>query len=468
MKQDRLIGYFDKSASDRDRWIKKNKYYNKLLIKFLKFHIPEEKNVLEIGCGIGFILNSLKPKKGFGIDFSKEIISLGSKKYKTINFIVGNASNYRLNEMFDYIIISDSIGYFEDVQAVLKNIRQNCTNKTRIIINYYNKLWEPILKLAEFLGFKAKEPFTNWLSKKDIEGLLNLEQFEVIKTGEIILIPKSLPLISNFCNRYLAPLPLIRKLCLSQYIVARPINIESRKEKTVSIIVPARNEKGNIEKIVQHLPSFGKKTEIIFVEGNSSDGTWDEIKKIVEKYKTKQILYAQQDGIGKGDAVRKGFELASGELLMIYDADMTVPAKDLEKFYEAMVSNKGEFINGSRLVYPMEGEAMRTLNLFGNKMFSLMFSWLLDQRLKDTLCGTKAISKENYMRLKKNRSYFGDFDPFGDFDLIFGASKMDLKIVEIPIRYQERKYGETNIRRFAHGWLLIKMCLFAMRKIKFI
>ena len=116
----------------------------------------------------------------------------------------------------------------------------------------------------------------------------------------------------------------------------------------------------------------------------------------------------------------------------------------------------------------MEEKAMRFLNLLGNKFFSLMFSWLLDQRFKDTLCGTKVLFKSDYEQLKKGRKFFGEFDPFGDFDLIFGASKLNLKLVEIPIRYKERTYGMTNIRRFRHGLLLFKMCFFAFKKIKFI
>jgi SAM-dependent methyltransferase len=463
-----LVSFFDKKAKKRSKWLRRNKYYNKQIISFMRFHIPKQSSVLEIGCGTGFLLNTLSPKKGMGIDFSEKMIEIARRKYPHLNFLQADAHNYQLKEKYDYIIISDTIGYFEDIQAVLKNIKQNCTEKTRIIITSYNFLWEPFLKLSEVLGLKMKQPFTNWLSPKDITGLLELEDYDIVKTGNKILMPKYIPLISHFANVYLTNLPLFKRMSLMKFIVARPINLVPRKEKSVSIVIAARNEKGHIEKIVQSLPTIGKKTEIIFIEGGSKDDTWGEIKRVAAKYKSLGIKYAQQDGKGKGDAVRKGFDMATGDILMIYDADMTVPAKDLEKFYEAITSNKGEYINGTRLVYPMEKEAMRTLNLFGNKMFSLMFSWLLDQRMKDTLCGTKVMMKENYEILKRNRSYFGDFDPFGDFDLIFGASKMDLKIVEVPIRYQDREYGDTNIQRFSHGWLLIKMCFFAMRKIKFV
>src|SRR3989338_4774357 len=463
----KLIKFFDSKAKFRDKWIKRNKYYNNEIIKFMKFHIPKDSRVLEIGCSTGHLLNALSPN-GVGIDFSKEMIRIAQKKYPHLKFIKADAANYQLKEKFDYIILSDTIGYFEDIQVVFKNIRQNCTNNTRIIINSFNYLWEPLFRFMEFIGLKMKQPFSSWLSSQDIRNLLKLEDFDIIKSGEKVLFPKYIPLISGIFNRFLANLPLIRKLCIVQYIIARPINIEPKTEKSVSIVIAARNEEGNIEKIIKTLHSLGKKNEIIFIEGGSSDNTWNEIIRVAGKYKKKDIKYAKQDGTGKGDAVRKGFEMASSDILMIYDADMTVPANDLIKFYEAIASNKGEFINGSRLVYPMEKQAMRTLNLFGNKMFGLLFSWMLNQKLKDTLCGTKVISKKNYDILKKNRKYFGDFDPFGDFDLIFGASKMDLKIAEIPIRYKERTYGDTNIRRFAHGLLLIKMCLFAMKKIKFV
>ena len=216
------------------------------------------------------------------------------------------------------------------------------------------------------------------------------------------------------------------------------------------------------------MPSLGSHTEIIFVEGNSTDETLVEITRIKEKYPHKDIKIMQQDGKGKGDAVRKGFDAATGDILMILDADLTVRPEDLPKFYEALVRGDGEFINGSRLVYPMEDESMRLLNIFGNKFFGLMFTWLLEERLKDTLCGTKVLWKEDYKKIKAGRKFFGDFDPFGDFDLLFGASKLNFKIVDLPIHYQARIYGETNISRFSHGWLLLKMCFFAMKKIKFI
>ncbi|MFA4818170.1 MAG: glycosyltransferase [Parcubacteria group bacterium] len=457
-------------AEKRSMYIDRNKYYYRDLTKFLRYNIPNGKNVLEIGCGIGYILDSVKPSRGVGIDISPEMIKIAKNKYPNLEFLVMDAQNIELGEKFDFIIISDVLGYFEDVQKFLKSLARVCTPETRIIFTYHNFLWAPMLGLAEMLNLKMRQARLNWLNTNDLSNLLYLENYDVIKTGRRLLFPKYIPLLSNLLNRYIGQLPIINKLCLVNFVIAR-INpdLSDKKDFSVSVVIPARNEEGNIENAIKRMPKLGSHTEIIFVEGNSSDNTYKEIIRVYEKYKDQyDIKYAKQDGKGKGDAVRKGFALAQGEILMILDADLTVPPEDLSKFYQAISSGRGEYINGSRLIYPMEKEAMRFLNMLGNKFFSIMFSWLLGQRLKDTLCGTKVLSRKNYQSLIANRSYFGDFDPFGDFDLIFGSAKLNLKIVEVPIKYRAREYGDTNISRFTHGWLLLKMVVFAMNKIKFL
>ncbi len=462
------MGYI---SQKRDKYIRRNKYYYKDMIKFLKFNIPESSHVLEIGCGTGYLLNALKPSRGVGIDISPGMISIAKEKYCHLEFFQMNAENIHLEETFDFIVISDTLGYFEDIQRAFKELAKVVHPGTRIIITYHNFLWQPLLKVAEWLRLKMPQPHLNWLNKPDIINLLQLEGFDIIKKGRRFLFPKFFPLLSWFFNKYIAHLPLFNRLCITGYIIARPavLSAVDNKDFSVSVIVPARNEKGNIENAVKRMPRLGKHTEIIFVEGHSTDNTLDEIKGVCEKYKEQlDIKYTIQEGKGKGDAVRKGFATANGDILMILDGDLTVPPEDLPKFYSAITSGRGEYINGSRLVYPMEKQAMRILNIFGNKFFSLMFTWLLGQPLKDTLCGTKVISKENWEKIMANRSYFGEFDPFGDFDLIFGAAKLNLKIVEVPIRYRAREYGKTNISRFHHGWLLLKMVFFAMNKIKFI
>ena len=464
-----VVELINNMASSRNSWIRKNRYYYTELTKFLKYNIPEGSEVLEIGCGTGEILASLKPKRGVGIDISAKMIEIAKKQYQNLEFEVMDAEKLKLNGEFDYVIISDTIGYFEDVQKVFHALKNVTYRSTRVVITYQNFLWMPVLGLAELLRFKMPSKKLNWLNLDDIVNLLEIEGYEMVKQGNRFIFPFYIPIISLLLNRYIGNLPLINHLGLIGYVVARPTGKVKKKDYSVSVIVPARNEKGNIENIVKRAPRIGNSTEIIFIEGHSGDGTLEEIKRVCQTYRSdKKLLYAIQTGKGKGDAVRKGFDLASGEILMILDADLTVPPEDLPKFYSALVSDKAELVNGSRLVYPMEREAMQTLNILGNRFFSIMFTWLLGQKIKDTLCGTKVMFKDDYIKIAHNRCFFGNFDPFGDFDLIFGAAKLNLKIKDIPIRYRARQYGDTNISRFKHGWLLLKMVLFAMNKIKFI
>lgn len=456
--------------NSREHYLKINAYYYTELLKFFRFNIQPGSKVLEIGCGIGNLLAGIKPKIGVGIDILPKMIEEAKKRYPKLIFHQMDAQDNTLNDKFDYVILSDTLGYFEDIQRVFVKMKKNVTPHTRIIITYHNFLWQPLLDLVERLHLKMPQKRLNWLNYNDISNLLYLEGYDVVKRGGKLLIPIHIPFFSNIINRYFANIPLINKLCLVEYIIARIKNEKNAyKTPSVSVIVPARNEFGNIENVVKRLPKLGKHTELIFIEGHSSDKTLGEIKRVCEKYsKIRDLKYRVQNGKGKGDAVRKGFFVANGDILMILDADLSVAPEDLIKFYKAIVTGKGEFINGSRLVYPIENEAMRNLNILGNNFFSLVFSYLLGQRLKDTLCGTKVILAEDYAKIAKGRSYFGNFDPFGDFDLLFGAAKLNLKIVEVPIRYRSRTYGKTNISRFKHGWLLLKMIIFAMSKIKFI
>lgn len=463
--------FFNKIADKRDRWKNKNRYYHREIAKLCRFLIPSKKTVLDIGCGTGDLLASSSPSYGLGIDISENMVRIARKKYPNLKFYAQDVQNITINERFDYVILSDILGDLEDMQKAFGELKKVSDEKTRIIITFYNYLWEPILTIGEKLGMKMPQPIQNWLGKKDVENILDLAGLEVIKSGKYLLFPAYIPVVSNIVNTYIARLPIIRDLCLVNYFIVRQnSNNYVDKEYSVSVVIPARNEAGNIENAVIRIPKLGKSTELIFIEGHSRDNTREEIKRVIEKYKNKKniLLVDQGKGKGKADAVRKGFNKATGEILIILDADLTVAPEDLQKFYQLLRTNKSEFVQGSRLVYPLEKDAMRFLNKLGNKFFSAVFTWLLDQNIKDTLCGTKALFRNDYNRIAANRSYFGDFDPFGDFDLIFGASKLNLKISEIPVRYYARKYGTTNISRFKHGLLLFQMTIFAARKLKFI
>jgi len=350
---------------------------------------------------------------------------------------------------------------------VFRSLRRVSAPHTRLVVAYYSHLWEPVLDLAEWMGQKMPQPDVNFLSSSDITNLLYLAGFEVVRTEWRQLIPKSLLGIGTAINRFIGTLPLIRRLCLRHYIVARPFERRTDWKPSVSVLVPCRNEKGNIESAVTRMPRFAADMEILYVEGHSSDGTFEECERVRDAYAGEwEIHVAQQEGKGKGDAVRKGFDMASKDILMILDADLTVAPEDLPKFYQAITEGTGEFINGTRLVYPMEKGAMRFLNYWANRSFALIFSFLLNQRFSDTLCGTKVLLKKNYDAIAAGRDYFGEFDPFGDYDLIFGAAKLNLKITEVPIRYADRTYGEPQISRFRDGFLLLRMVVFAWRKLK--
>jgi len=421
--------------------------------------------VLELGCADGRLLAALQPARGVGVDFSEEMIYRAQARYPNLEFIRADVHDLSgLRETFDIIILSDLVNDLWDVQRVLEQVKPLCHPRTRLILNFYSRLWQFPLSLAQRSNLATPNLYQNWLTREDLDALLRLAGFEPIRATQEVLMP--IP-IGGFANRFLVRLWPFRELALSNFIIARPAPRRTDEPK-VSVVIAARNEAGNIKAIFERTPKMGRETEIIFVEGHSKDDTYAAIEREMAAQPSTPSLLLKQPGIGKADAVRAGFEKATGDVFMILDADLTVPPEDLPRFYEALVSGKGEFINGVRLVYPMQQEAMRTLNFIGNKFFSLAFSWLLGQPIKDTLCGTKVLWKRDYEQIAANRSYFGDFDPFGDFDLIFGAAKLNLKIVDLPIRYRERTYGTTNISRWKHGLLLLRMVTFAARRIKFI
>ncbi len=427
--------------------------------------------VIEIGCRTGDLLASLSPSFGVGIDFSEEMIRQAAQSHPELCFIVADAHQLGcIRQKFDVIILSDLVNDLWDVQTVFNQIAEISSPATRLILNTYSRLWELPLRLAQTLKVMTPLLPQNWLTIEDISNLLNLSDFEVIRSWSEILWTFDTPVLAKFFNCFAVKIWPFRYFALTNFIIARPCAIRCAvKEKpSVSVIIPARNEAGNISQIFGRMPEMGTGTEMIFVEGHSADDTYAVIEKEIQRHPERQCRLFRQTGKGKGDAVRLGFAHAEGEILIILDADLTVLPEELPRFYDALISGKGEFINGVRLVYPMEKQAMRYLNLIGNKFFSLAFSWLLEQSVKDTLCGTKVLWKYDYERIAANRAYFGDFDPFGDFDLLFGAAKLNLKIADMPIRYNERTYGSTNIRRWKHGWLLLRMIMFAAGRMKFV
>jgi SAM-dependent methyltransferase len=463
--------FYDATAANLEKFRRKNAYYYEQIASLADDLVGKGKRVLDVGCGLGFLLSDLAPSQGVGVDISPNVVAEAKARFPHLEFHALDIQVDTVEGEFDTVLFANVLGDVEDIWRAFRNIRKNCVPDTRIVIINYNYLWAPILKFGEKIGMRMPQPGLNWLNFDDISNLLYLNGFETIRMGYTTTLPINIPLLSNFVNRFLSPLPILHRLGLINYIVARPApgGIRPQKEYTVSVICPCKDEAGNIEDACRRLPRMGKHTELVFVDGNSTDGTREKILEMIDQYagRLEIRLVDQGDGKGKGDAMRKGYAAARNDIFMILDSDLTVPPEDLPKFYAAIEEGKGEFINGSRLVYPMEQNAMRPLNLVANKIFAMLFSFLLGQRLKDTLCGTKVLRRIDYDRIAANRAYFGDFDPFGDFDLIFGAARQNLRIVEMPIRYRERVYGEIKIDRWRHGLLLFKMVWVALKRIKF-
>lgn len=447
--------------------------YRKLLARYYGFSIPADASILEIGCGNGELLSLLPNRDVVGIDLAEKPLEEARKRVPHGTFYCQAGEFLELDRTFDVIIVSETVNEAADVQALFASLHKVSRPDTRLIVNYYNNLWRPVLSMLTSMGLKAKRPLMNWLSTGDLHNLLNLAGWETVTHQPRILWPATTPLLDELFNRFIAPLPLIDHLNLTLFCLARPMEqgkaaALERPTPTVSVIIPARNEAGNIEAAIRRTPLMGSHTEIIFIEGGSKDNTWDVINEMPAMFPDRDIQILKQSGKGKGNAVREAFAAAKGDILMILDGDLTMPPEELPKYYDALASGTAEFVNGVRLVYPMEDKAMQFLNMCANHAFSIIFTWLLGQRVRDTLCGTKVLYRRDYERIAANRTYFGDFDPFGDFDLLFGAAKLNLRIVDVPIRYRNRTYGETNISRWKHGVLLLRMVLFASIKLKFI
>ena len=469
-----IKNFFDLISYKRDRWIAKSRYFHFEDLLMLKEIIPENSNVLEVGCGNGQLIGRLNVK-GVGIDLSEKLIKKAKDSFPHLKFYVGDINDsdklIRNEKKFDYIIIADTIGYFQDVQETLELLHSHCSEETRIIISYFSPLWQPILSLATFLKLKMPDLKPPLFGLSDLKNFLEISNFQTIKVEKKIISPYYFLGLGRFLNRFVANFPLINDLCLRQYLISRSLKVVKKSNfNSASIIVPCKNEFGNIKNCLERIPKFCENIEVIFVEGNSIDNSWEEIKKVIKdknlnknRFKVKCF---KQDGTGKKNAVFKGFDNAENEILMILDCDLTVPPEELKKFWVKIQSGEAEFVNGTRLIYPLNDNAMRFLNYLANKSFSYLFSWILGQRYTDTLCGTKIISKKNYHRAKNFTKDLDKLDPFGDFFLIFSSLRLNLKMLEIPIRYEARSYGETQISRFRDGYKLIKMFFITFLKFK--
>ena len=439
--------------------------------------VPADASVLEVGCAEGDLLAALPNARRMGIDYLPDAIERARARHPDIKFEVGDATagagariESAASGTWDAVICDRLCHSVLDIKALLAGLKRQMAPGGRIYLTAFNYLWELPVRVAELTGWKRPAPTSNWLSDSDFRNLFDIVGLEVVRYEDRLLLPMEVPGVSSALNRYLVRAPGMQFASMYRIYVLRDRGTAAAPRRaSVSVVVPTRNEAGNVAAALARTPVMGTGTELIFIEGHSTDDTWETIQREIKSYKGPLKLSAfQQTGKGKGDAVRLGFAKASGDILMILDGDLTMPPEELPSFYDVIASGQADYVQGTRLVYPMEPGAMRFFNKLGNVAFSQLFTYLLQQTIKDTLCGTKVLWRRDYERIAAARSYFGDFDPFGDFDLIFGAARLNLKIVEIPVRYRDRTYGETNIQRWKHGVLLLRMSAIAARKIKFV
>lgn len=435
------------NATRRERSRHRYGYYHRDTTRFFQRCLEENSRVLIVGCDVAPLTAQLKAADVVAFDLLRNEENLAD---------VLKAAPY------DYVLLPNTLHFLKNIQTFLDVLRTGLAPHARVVALQYNFLWAPLYKAAEWIGIKTPMPSLNWLSAQDTRNFLQLAGFEPVQGATRCLVPFSLFGLGPLINTVIAPLPGIAHLGQKLYAIARPRPLTALSLPRVSIVVPARNEAGNIAPLLDRLPVLGEHTEVLFVEGHSKDDTWGEIRRQVQSHPRRghfELKTFQQTGRGKADAVRLGFAQATGDVLMILDADLSVQPEDLPLFYRALAQGTTEFANGSRLVYNMESQAMQLLNLFFNKLFGLWISWIIGQPVKDTLCGTKVMTRRNYERMQRVFARWAGRDPFGDFDLLFGAARLSLKIRDVPIAYKERTYGNTNISRFRNGWQLLKMCL---------
>jgi len=476
--RDEVRRFFDENHERIERARRARRYFYGYLTRVIQARVPPGLRVLDIGCGSGHLLAALRPAEGVGIDVSSRAVETARRTHESpsLRFIEGDGTDPETlaaaGGPFDVVLLFNVLTHLTDVQRAFESLQPLCHSRTRILVYSYSRVWQPALRAAEMLGLKLRQPAEAWLPSEEIDHMLALADFEVVRRERHVVCPVHIPLLADFLNRYVGRMPAADAFSLMFGIVARPAPHRFAGTRspnpTTSVVIPCRNEAGHVPSLVARLPELAPGSEFIFVEGNSTDDTEAALRRAIAENPGRPLRFVKQTGRGKGDAVRLGFAEAKGEVLLILDADMGVAPEDVPKFVRALVTGKGELINGSRMVYPMEGRAMRFLNLLGNKAFAFLFTWLLGQQVRDTLCGTKALYRRDYETIAANRAFFGDFDPFGDFDLLFGAARLNLAITDVAVRYYARQHGVTNISRFRHGWLLLQMSAFAARKLKFL
>jgi SAM-dependent methyltransferase len=449
MKESLVRDYFDRAAFSYGKRQRKFYSFHRGIADFYASIIPEGMAVLEVGCATGGLLNLLKPREGVGIDISSAMIGLAKNKYPHLSFFCASLSDFASYGPFDYIVLSNLLDYSDDLMDLFRLLKPRLAPHTKIIITTVNPLWQPIIWFLERSGLKERDPLRNFITNRDVINILNILDYETIEYGYRLPVPFYIPFFSGLLNRLISRLPVLNNLCLLQYIVAR--DRQPYRCSSCSVIVPCFNEEKNIQACLNSLPEFGAETEIIVVDDGSTDATADRVREIASVMPSVRLIsYAPNRG--KGYALQVGFKECRGDVVIILDADMSVSPREAPRFFAPIAEGKAEFVNGTRMIYPIEKRAMSFLRFAGNKFFGIVMSILMGQRNTDVLCGTKSFLRRYlpYIRMGRCR--------WGDFDLLLGAAKLKMKMVEMPVHYNARVAGKSKMRLLRDSLHFLKVC----------
>jgi len=453
--------YFERVAPDWEQWQRKNPLYHSCLTHLIGGMIPPGSKVLELGSGVGDLLASLGPSSGMGLNFAQALTDRALQKHPQLEFHTVDVDSVILPRSFEpqYVVMTNMLDYVYDVWDTMESLKPAIREQTLLIITTNNPLWAPLLRLASKLGLRFPESPRNFITNKDICSVLHLQGFDIVEDGFTLPVPKRIPVIGTLLNAVVPEVPILCFVSSVQYIAARPR--VARPPLSCSVVIPCHNEAGNIQECLRRVPQMGSWTEIVVVDDGSTDETCEKVKEIMVHDSRVRLIVLEKNQ-GKAGAVRAGFEAANGDVLMILDADMAVTPEELLKFLAPLQEGTADFVNGTRLVYPMQGKAMKVANFIGNKGFCFLASKVIRQRVSDTLCGTKVFLKRDYLRMP-----LGGVERWGDFDLLFGAARLKLRILEIPVHYTERRAGKSKMRVMVDGWYFLWACLSGWKMLRF-
>jgi SAM-dependent methyltransferase len=455
---ERIAAHFGGLASSYRQLKHRNRYYNQFLIRWCRSFIAPGQRILDVGCGRGDVLAELKPAGGVGIDLSQAMVEAAAAEFPNLSFRHAAVEDFDGEAGFDAALLINTAEYTFDMGAVIARCHRALRDNGKLLLTTANPLWSPVFHFASRLGLRIPECERLFVTNEDLVNLLRLHGFDVVYKRMSLLVPKYIPFLSDFLNNTWSRIPILRLLSSTQFIVARKVPA-ARREYSVSIVVPCYNERGNIERCIREVRKIGSRTELLFVDDGSKDGTAEAVDPALNPdIDVRVIRYTPNRG--KGHAVTMGFNAASGDIVMILDADLTTMPEELAPVYEAFAAGHAEFVNGTRFIYPMEGRAMKWANYVGNKMFNILVSLVMECRVSDTLCGTKAMFRRNYISMEMGR------DPWGDYDFLFGAAQQRLLIRELPVHYRERLAGFSKMNSMKHTVNLLRMCWHGFFQVK--